>query len=136
MKAVMKINAIREDLGSVGPVIASQIEDAMLGRRKNLDTQQAEEKALKAKKYLTLEKELKKKIDRLHERVLETKKDFHLSPERIASAVKTALDIAELPNIKDRAANIYDVPVLPGAFAPVDVASNRCAGSGIRPVSD
>lgn len=116
MKAVMKVNAIREDLGSVGPVIASQIEEAMLGRRKTLDTQQAEDKALKAKKYLTLEKELKKKIERLHERVLETKKDFHLTPERIASAVKTALGIAELPNIKNRAPNIFDVPVLPGAW--------------------
>ena len=116
MKAVMKVNAIREDLGSVGPVIASQIEEAMLGRRKTLDTQQAEDKALKAKKYLTSDKELKKRIQRLHERILETKKDFHLSPERIASAVKTALSIAELPAIKERTYNIFDVPVLPGAW--------------------
>ncbi|HXH74059.1 MAG TPA: DISARM system SNF2-like helicase DrmD [Bacteriovoracaceae bacterium] len=116
MKVVKKVDAIREDLGSVGPVIASQIEEVMLGRRKALDTQQAEDKALKAKKYLTLEKELKKKIERLHDRVLETKKDFHLTPERIESAVKTALSIADLPNIKNRTPNIFDVPVLPGAW--------------------
>ena len=117
MKAVMKVNAIREDLGSVGPVIAHQIEQAMLGRRKTLDTQGAEAKAAKAKKYLTLEKELKKKIDRLHERVLETKKDFHLTPERVASAVRTALSIAELPNIKEiGSSDLYEVPILPGAW--------------------
>lgn len=117
MKAVMKVNAIREDLGSVGPVIAHQIEQAMLGRRKTLDTQNAEAKAAKAKKYLTLEKELKKKIDRLHERVLETKKDFHITPERVASAVRTALSIAELPNIrKNGLTDLYEVPILPGAW--------------------
>lgn len=117
MKAVIKVNAIREDLGSVGPVIANQIEQAMLGRRKTLDTQIAEAKAAKAKKYLTLEKELKKKIDRLHERVLETKKDFHLTAERVASAVRTALSIAELPNIKEiGSSDLYEVPILPGAW--------------------
>ena len=117
MKAVMKVNAIREDLGSVGPVIAHQIEQAMLGRRTTLDTQSAEAKAAKAKKYLTLEKELKKKIDKLHERILETKKDFHLTPERVASAVKTALSIAELPSIKEiGSSDLYEVPILPGAW--------------------
>lgn len=117
MKAVMKVNAIREDLGSVGPVIAHQIEQAMLGRRTSLDTQVAEAKAAKAKKYLTLEKELKKKIERLHERVLATKKDFHLTPERVASAVKTALSLAELPNIKEiGSSDLYEVPILPGAW--------------------
>lgn len=117
MKAVIKVNAIREDLGSVGPVIAHQIEQAMLGRRKTLDTEQAESKAAKAKKYMTLEKELKKKIERLHGRVMETKKDFHLTPERVASAVKTALSIAELPNIKEiGSSDLYEVPILPGAW--------------------
>lgn len=117
MKAVIKVNAIREDLGSVGPVIAHQIEQAMLGRRKTLDTQGAEARAAKSKKYLAQKEELKSKIDRLHKRVLETKKDFHITPERVASAVKTALSIAELPNIKEiGSSDIYEVPILPGAW--------------------
>src|SRR5258708_33393596 len=41
--AVEKIEQIREDLGSVGPVIAQQVEEAMLGRRVTLDTRSAEE---------------------------------------------------------------------------------------------
>ena len=32
MRAVRKVEAIREDLGKVGPVIADQVQDAMLGR--------------------------------------------------------------------------------------------------------
>ena len=38
MRAVRKVEAIREDLGKVGPVIAEQVEEAMLGRRSRLDT--------------------------------------------------------------------------------------------------
>ncbi len=33
MRAALKVETIREDLGKVGPVIASQVEEAMLGRR-------------------------------------------------------------------------------------------------------
>ena len=36
-RVVAKVEQIREDLGSAGPVIASQIEEAMLGRRTTLD---------------------------------------------------------------------------------------------------
>jgi hypothetical protein len=32
-----KVNAIREDLGSAGPVIATQVEEKMLGRRRQFD---------------------------------------------------------------------------------------------------
>ena len=45
MRAVRKVEAIREDLGKVGPVIADQVQEAMLGQRKRLDTQQAEKDA-------------------------------------------------------------------------------------------
>jgi superfamily II DNA or RNA helicase len=38
MRAVRKVDAIREDLGKVGPVIAEQVEEAMMGRRSRLDT--------------------------------------------------------------------------------------------------
>ena len=33
MRAVRKVEAIREDLGKVGPVIADQVQEAMLGQR-------------------------------------------------------------------------------------------------------
>jgi hypothetical protein len=42
MRAVLKVEAIREDLGEVGPVVAEQVEEAMLGRRTRLDTSRAE----------------------------------------------------------------------------------------------
>ena len=45
MRAARKIEAIREDLGKVGPVIATQVQEAMLGRRSVLHTDEAEEQA-------------------------------------------------------------------------------------------
>ena len=42
MRAAEKVEQIREDLGKVGPVIAEQVEEAMLGHRSKLDTTVAE----------------------------------------------------------------------------------------------
>ena len=85
MRAVVKVEAIREDLGSVGPVIAHQIQEAMSGKRRELDTRDAEEKAAKARRFVVAERKLQEKIAKLHERLVETRNDFHLSPDRIAS---------------------------------------------------
>src|SRR5262249_40376037 len=49
MRAVVKVEQIRHDLGRVGPVIAEQVEDAMLGRRRRLDTSAAEAQAAAAR---------------------------------------------------------------------------------------
>lgn len=122
MRAVLKIDTIREDLGSVGPVIARQIEEAMLGRRSGLDTASAEAKAAKARKFVTAEKRLRERIARLHERLMEAKNDFHLSPEHISRAVEVALDLAEKPSLKPTGStqgekgSVFEVPVLPGSW--------------------
>ena len=50
MLAVRKVEQIREDLGKVGPVIAAQVTDAMLGRRTTLDTVLAEHEAAPARR--------------------------------------------------------------------------------------
>jgi hypothetical protein len=60
MQAVRKVEQIREDLGKVGPVIAAQVEEAMLGRRAQLDTAMAEQEAGAARKQLKFERELEK----------------------------------------------------------------------------
>jgi hypothetical protein len=116
------VNAIREDLGSVGPVIAKQIEEAMLGKRLRLNTEAAETEASKARKILSAEKRLRERIARLHEKLLEAKNDFHLSPEHIANAVKVALELAEKPPLNpvplagNENATVFEVPPLSGSW--------------------
>jgi superfamily II DNA or RNA helicase len=122
MRAVLKIDAIRQDLGSVGPVIARQIEDKMMGRRTTLDTSAAEAKAAKARKLISVERRLQERVAKLHEKLMEAKTDFHLSADCISRAVSIALELAEklplklttLPGAPD--GTIYEVPVYPGSW--------------------
>jgi superfamily II DNA/RNA helicase len=55
MRAVNKVEQIREDLGKVGPVIAQQVEEAMLGRRTQLQTEMAEQGVEPVRKLLKFE---------------------------------------------------------------------------------
>lgn len=122
MRAALKINAIREDLGSVGPVIARQIEEAMLGHGSMLDTSAAEEKRNRASKYLAAEKRMQERVRRLHENLMEAENDFHLAPANIANAVQVALDIAGKPPLRpvDRPGlpsnTAFDIPALTGSW--------------------
>lgn len=122
MRAVLKIDTIREDLGSVGPVIAQQIEEAMLGKRTVLDTTVAEKLGAKARKILLTERRLQEKIDKLHQRLMEAKTDFHLSPEHIRGAVSIALDLADKPPLKPVTlpgapdGSAFEVPILLGSW--------------------
>ena len=97
MRAVRKVESIREDLGKVGPVIAEQVEDAMLGRRRRLETHVAEEKAAPLRSLLKFERKLKEQIARLHDQLQESKYELHLTPEHVQAVVETALELAEQP---------------------------------------
>ena len=122
MRAVQKVDNIRQDLGSVGPVIARQIEEAMLGRRIHLDTTEVESKAAKVRKYVKSERQLQEKITRLHTRLMEAKNDFHLSAEHIFRAVSVGLELAEKPSLKaitttDAPKNsVFEAPVMSGTW--------------------
>lgn len=64
MRAVRKVETIREDLGKVGPVIAQQVEEAMLGRRHRLDTRKAEAEAEPVRRLLKFERDLENRSRR------------------------------------------------------------------------
>ena len=122
MRAVLKIDTIREDIGSVGPVIAHQIEEAMLGKRTDLDTREAEKKAAGVRKFVAAERRLREKIERLHGQLMEAKTDFHLTPEHIWRTVDIALDLADKPPLKQCKlpgapdGSTFEVPILPGSW--------------------
>ena len=103
-------------------MIAQQIEEAMLGRRARLDTRAAEERAARARRFVVAERKLKERIGKLHERLLEARDDFHLSPDRISRAVRVALDLAELPSLQAASltgvpeGGVFEVPMLPGSW--------------------
>ena len=97
MRVARKIETIREDLGKVGPVIAEQVEEAMLGRRSTLNTTQAERDAEPVRRMLKFERDLAKQIKGLMDQYHETQKELHLSPENIKKVVDVALELAGQP---------------------------------------
>lgn len=123
MRAVRKVDKIRQDLGCVGPVIAQQIEEAMLGKRHEFDTRAAEAKALDARRFVATERKLQERVARLHQRLLEAREGFHLTPERIARAVTVALEMAGKPSLSPMtlsgipSAKAFTVPMLTGSWA-------------------
>ena len=97
MRAAEKVEQIREDLGKVGPVIAQQVEEAMLGRRTRLQTEQAERDSEPVRRMLKFERDLRKAIAQQVEQLDETRRDMHMSSEHVLEAVQTALQIAGQP---------------------------------------
>ena len=123
IRALKKLESMREDIGSVNPVIAPQMAGLIEGTRRELDTQEAETRVAKAKKFVRAERELNERIARLHERLMETRKEFHLTPDRIYSAVKTGLALADRPKLRcvelENAppGTVFEMPVLTGTWA-------------------
>jgi superfamily II DNA or RNA helicase len=122
LRAVQKVQNMRQDLGCVGPVIASQIEQAMLGRRRYLDTQGAEQQAAKTKKFVTAERDLNQRIALLHARLVEARTTLHLEPHRIRRTVDVALALAGRAPLKPVSLDgfegeAFDLPLLTGSWA-------------------
>jgi superfamily II DNA or RNA helicase len=124
---VQKVEAIRTDLGSVGPVIAEQVEAAMLGRRRRLDTAAAEQ-ASPARRILKVEREVRERIDRLHQRLRESRAELHLEPATVQRVVSVGLELARQPALApaslDRPASdpapsgpVFRMPLLTGSWA-------------------
>jgi SNF2 family DNA or RNA helicase len=126
MRAAEKVEQIREDLGKVGPVIAQQVEEAMLGRRTRLQTEQAERDSEPVRRMLKFERDLRKAIAQQVEQLDETRRDMHMSPQHVLEAVQTALQIAgqpaliplELPTLGGgKPITAYRLPALSGSWA-------------------
>ncbi len=122
MRAALKVNRIREDLGKVGPVIASQVEEAMLGHRTQLDTHQAEREAEPARRMLKFERKVRDDVAKLRDQLSETRRDWRFEPQHIQTVVSTALDLAGQPplipaKMDGIAAPVFRLPEFRGTLA-------------------
>ena len=122
-RVALKVDDIREDLGRVGPVIAEQIETAMLKRDLDeLDTTLAEQQAKEARKQLGIERDIRDRIARLHDRLLETRKRLELTPENVHRVVEVALDVLDQPSLQptehaDADGDVFEMPDFVGTWA-------------------
>lgn len=141
LRAARKVEAIRQDLGSVGPVLARRIEDAMLGRSRTLDTADAERKRQAARGSLAFERNLRERVAALHDRLMESRSEFGLTPGRVERAVSLALELDGQPPLErvplEGAPNgsIFEVPLLGGAWGRASAGLDHPFTHERRPVT-
>lgn len=139
---VRKVDQIREDLGKVGPVIASQIEAAMLGKRKALDTATAERDAKPIREQLRFRKDLTERIAQLHDQLSDSKRELHVSPENVQSVVEIGLELAGQPPLRavsdskeESDGKIFHMPQLGGTWAGCSEGLAHPHTGEIRPIT-
>ena len=141
IRSLRKLDAMREDMGSVNPVIAPQMAGLIEGQIAELDTREAEARIRKAKRYVRAERELKQRIARLRERLDETRDDFHLTPERIHQAVVAGLALADKPPLKPveldgaPSGTVLEMPALSGSWARCTEGLAHPHTGVIRPIT-
>ncbi len=130
MRAAIKVNNIREDLGKVGLVIATQVEEAMLGHRVTLDTAQAERESAPVRQMLKFEQQLRERIGQLHDQLIETQQALRLSPENIEAVVQIGLSLAGQPPL--RVANVAGIQTGQAFHLPALKASWAVCAEGLE----
>ena len=141
LRALKKIDSMRQDLGSVNALIEPQISQVLEGSRNHLETTYAEKKMELAKRYMRTDSQLRKRIEQLHDKLVETQTSFHLTPERIKTAVETALQLAEkpplnpfdLPNAPPE--SVFKMPALSGSWARCAEGLEHPHTHEIRPIT-
>ncbi|MCB1132633.1 MAG: DISARM system SNF2-like helicase DrmD, partial [Verrucomicrobiae bacterium] len=123
LRALRKLDAMRADMGSVNPVIAPQLPDLLEGRRRDLDTRQAEARMEKSRRFVKAERDLRERVAKLHERLNETRHEQSLVPDHIERAVRTALRLADKPDLEPVSlagapdGTVFRMPPLSGSWS-------------------
>lgn len=141
LRALRKLDSMRADMGSVNPVIAPQMSGLIEGSLKVLDTRLAEARIARAKNFVRAERELKERVAKLHDRLLTTKQDFHLTPDHVLMAVKTGLALAGRPPLEPvelagaPSSSVFRMPALSGSWARCLEGLRHPHTQKIRPIT-
>lgn len=141
LRALRKLDSMRADMGSVNPVIAPQMSGLIEGSLKDLDTRLAEARIARAKNFVRAERELKERVAKLHDRLLTTKQDFHLTPDHVLMAVNTGLALAGRPPLEPvelaggPSGSVFRMPALSGSWARCLEGLRHPHTQRIRPIT-
>jgi SNF2 family DNA or RNA helicase len=139
MRVALKVETIREDLGKVGPILAEQVEAAMLGRRPTLITDDdARQKADPVRKMLKFERDLARRIDELMDQYRETQRELRLSPDNVRKVIEVALDLAGQPPLEPvdlgEGRKGFRLPALKGSWSACAEGLTHPHTQEVRPV--
>lgn len=99
--AVRKVDQIRTDLGSAGEVIASQVEQKMLGKRSSWQTTDKEIQQRAGKAVLKIERNLAHDLQQAQDQLTQTRSELNLNPDTVERVVRTALRLAHNKDLID-----------------------------------
>ena len=141
LRALRKLDSMRADMGSVNPVIAPQMSGLIEGSLRDLDTRLAEARIARAKNFVRAERELKERVAKLHERLLTTQHDFHLTPDHVSMAVTTGLALAGRPPLEPAeldgapSGSVFRMPALSGSWSRCMEGLRHPHTQRIRPIT-
>jgi superfamily II DNA or RNA helicase len=146
-RAVKKVDQIREDLGKVGPVIAEQVEQALVGgTRTRLDTANAEGGDRPDRRLLQFQRNLDDDVQRLREQLRASRQELDLSPEGVADVVHKGLALAGQPPLEPAGVHglwpdpsrqtcpVWHLPHLSGTWSPLLEGLEDPHSRRIRPI--
>jgi len=136
--AARKVNQIREDLGSAGPVIERQIEEAMLGHRSLLDeraTDQSADRGAAFRRLLGVERRMREEVARLRTRLDESRDELGVRPDRVEQVVSVALALAGQPPLEALGDRLFRMPRLTGSWAPATIGLENPVTGELRPIT-
>jgi hypothetical protein len=136
-RVVVKVHQIREDLGSAGPVIAAQIEEAMLGHRKTLDDTRFASGTAASRAVIQAERRMRERLGHLRDELAASRTTLHLQPDRIQRVVATALDLARQPALQPgEEPGTFVVPALTASWSRAIVGLEHPAHPDVqRPIT-
>lgn len=101
MRAALKVNQIRDDIGSVGDVIAEQVELAMLGKRASgVQADIRSPRAERTRKALRFERDLRMQLEKLLTKLNDSRQELRISPANLLHVVQVGLELAGQPKLE------------------------------------
>ncbi len=135
-----KVEQIRDDLGSVGQVLADQVTEAMLGTRRSIDEARlATPRSAGARRQLAaVERDLRQRFQELHAKVLISREELGLGPEAIQRAVAQGLALGRQPPLTaTRIPAAHGYPAVDGFVVPLLTKSWAAASADLYdPIRD
>ena len=138
-RVAVKVATMREDLGSVNPVLAAAVEQRMTGRSDNTFRVESVKPKTAARDALKVERDLRAEADRLRAALAESARELHSTPADVERVVRVGLELgrqsALQPRVDERSGQpVWQVPPLTGSWSRT-TADLIDRDYGARPIS-
>jgi superfamily II DNA or RNA helicase len=136
-RVAKKIDTIRDDIGSAGPVLADQVEEALLGRRRSIDDAPLTSAKRRAQQQVqSAKRKLRDEIAVLRAKLDHSVEELHVTPSAIEHVVAVGLRLGrQRPLLPGPWPSTFVVPPLTGTWARASIGLAHPFTGEIRPIT-